>query len=97
MVVNTSSSVVRVLYQMMYDIHQIFINYGIKYWVIQETLLGAVKYTGVVPTSDGLFIAILSKDTSKLSKLKIYLSRCDYSIRKTTVGYQISKKDENFR
>ena len=69
----TRSSVIKILYQMMYDIHQIFINYGIKYWVIQDTLLGSVKYTGMVPTSDGLFIAILSKDSSKLSKIKLLL------------------------
>ena len=92
----TPNSVVKVLYQMMYDIHQILINYGIKYWVIQETLVGAVKHTGLVPTSDGLFIAILSKDTSKLSKLKIYLGKCGYSIHKTSVGYEITKKTKDF-
>ena len=92
----TRGSVVKVLYQMMYDIHQILINYGIKYWVIQETLLGAVKYTGLVPTSDSIFIAILSKDTSKLSKIKIYLGKCGYSIRKTSIGYEITKKTKDF-
>lgn len=92
----TRSSVIKILYQMMYDIHQIFINYGIKYWVIQDTLLGSVKYTGMVPTSDGLFIAILSKDSSKLSKIKLYLNKCGYSIGKTKIGYQICKKQRDF-
>ena len=92
----TPVSVVKVLYQMIYDIHQIFINYGIKYWVIQETLLGAVKYTGLVPTSDGMFIAVLSKDTNKLSKLNIYLNKCGYFIGKTSVGYKITKKAKDF-
>ena len=96
MVDKTSSSVVKVLYQMMYDIHQILINYGIKYWVIGETLLGAVKYTGIVPTIDELSVGILSKDTSKLNKLKKHLSNCGYSISKTSLGYEISREGKDY-
>ncbi len=85
----TRESVIKLLYQLMYDVHQILVNNGIKYWIEAGTLLGAVRNTGIIPWDDDLDIGIMQKDVRKLKALEKHLKKCGYSLVKHWLGYKI--------
>lgn len=85
----TKPSVIKGLYQLMYDVHQILVNNGLKYWADGGTLLGAVRHNGIIPWDDDLDIGILSKDVRKFLSLEQDFKRCGYSICKVWFGYKI--------
>jgi lipopolysaccharide cholinephosphotransferase len=89
----TNQSSIKLLYQLMYDIHQILVNNGVKYWADGGTLLGAVRHTGIIPWDDDLDIGILSKDIRKFLDLEKNLNKCGYSICKVWCGYKIFYTD----
>lgn len=84
-----SPAVIRNLYQLMYDIHQILRNSNIPYWIIGGTLLGAVRHGGIIPWDDDLDIGIMNSNSKKLVSLKSLLAKCGYSIVKVWFGYKI--------
>lgn len=85
----TKSSAVKLLYQIMYDVHQILNNNGIRYWADGGTLLGAVRHNGIIPWDDDLDIGILSKDIRKFLALEKHFNNCGYSICKVWFGYKV--------
>lgn len=85
----TSPYIIKELYQMMYDIHQIMMFYNIKYWAEGGTLLGAVRNKGIIPWDKDIDIGINTKDIPKLLKIKNILYKCGYSICKVWFGYKI--------
>lgn len=85
----TKSSVIKLLYQIMYDFHQIMTNNGIKYWADGGTLLGAVRHNGIIPWDDDLDAGLLQKDIKKFLSLEKKFNKCGYSICKVWFGYKI--------
>lgn len=90
----TKKSIVKQIYQMTFDIHKIFINNGIKYWVTGSTLLGAVRHEGLIPWIDNTIFCILSKDIRKISSLELHLNNCGYGLCKVKHGYRISQNNK---
>lgn len=85
----TKPQTIKLLYQLMYDVHQILVNHGVKYWADGGTLLGAVRHTGIIPWDDDIDIGILQKDVKKFLGLEKDFNRCGYSICRVWFGYKI--------
>jgi phosphorylcholine metabolism protein LicD/GR25 family glycosyltransferase involved in LPS biosynthesis len=85
----TKHSVNVLLYQLIYDVHQILVNNGLKYWADGGTLLGAVRHQGLIPWDDDCDIGILNKHIRKFVSLEKKFNKCGYSICKVWFGYKI--------
>lgn len=90
--IRTKKSIIKLLYQLMFDIHQILRNSGIPYWIIGGTFLGAIRNKGIIPWDDDLDIGILNKYAKILVSLKPIFAKCRYGIVKTWFGYKIFYK-----
>jgi GR25 family glycosyltransferase involved in LPS biosynthesis len=91
----TKESIVKLLYQMMWDIHQIFVNSNLKYWAIGGTLLGAVRHKFLIPHDDDLDLGILKDDVNKFLSLRPVFSNCGYDIVPHFFGYKIFYKNRS--
>ena len=66
----TKSNVVKLLYQLMYDVDKIFTQNNLSYWAIGGTILGAIRHKGIIPWDDDLDIAIDYRDIKNLLRLR---------------------------
>jgi phosphorylcholine metabolism protein LicD/GR25 family glycosyltransferase involved in LPS biosynthesis len=87
-------SIVKLLYQMLYDTHNILKNNGIKYFIDGGTLLGAVRHKGIIPWDDDIDIGIMQTDRTKFLSLRSDFKKCGYSISKVWFGYKIFKSNK---
>lgn len=85
----TKPSHVKLIYQMLYDIHQILSLYNLKYWSIGGTFLGVVRNKGLIPWDDDGDIGIMEKDIPNLKKLRNVFKKCGYSLVKDFFGFKI--------
>lgn len=90
----TKASIVRRLYQMLYDVHQLLNQSNIKYWADQDTFLGAIHNHGLIPWASNISIGIINADKRKFLKLEPYIKDCGYSLEKINGGYQIKSKSD---
>lgn len=89
----TKPSTIRLLYQMMYDIHRIFTNNKLTYWADGGTFLGATRHEGIIPWDDDLDIGIFEEDKRKFIALRGALENCGYSVIRHWVGFKIFYTD----
>tara|TARA_B110000208_G_C11761108_1_gene426939 strand:- start:1005 stop:1766 length:762 start_codon:yes stop_codon:yes gene_type:complete len=87
--IKTEASDIKMLYQMLYDIDNVFIKNKIDYWIDGGTLLGAVRHEGIIPWDDDIDIDILEKDVSKFKKIINKINEYGYGIYEQFWGYKI--------
>ena len=85
----TNQNIIKLLYQLVYDVKRIFELYKIKYWAIGGTFLGAVRHKGIIPWDDDADIGILNTDVKRFLSLKNMLLKIGYKITKMFFGYKI--------
>ncbi len=80
------------LYSLMEKVDLVFKKHNITYWATGGTLLGAIRYQGIMPWDDDLDICILDTDEEKLKNIKQDLDSLGLSIFKKDI-YKRSFKD----
>lgn len=68
------------MYQLMKDVHNVFMRYGITYWVDSGTLLGATRHKGIIPWDDDLDICIDKKDIQNVLALEPFFNAIGYDM-----------------
>ncbi len=58
------------IYELMRKIDKVFTDHNITYWATGGTLIGAIRYQGLMPWDDDLDICILDTDEKKLHEAK---------------------------
>ena len=82
-------NIVKLLYQLAYDVHQILTSHDIQYWCNGGTLLGAIRHGGIIPWDDDIDIGMMLKERERFLELKDVFKKCGYSIVKAWFGYKI--------
>ena len=82
-------NIVKILYQLAYDTHQIFKSHNIQYWCNSGTLLGAIRHGGIIPWDDEIDIGMMKKDQERFLDLTNVFKKCGYSIVSTWFGFKI--------
>lgn len=80
------------LYDLMAKVDKVFKDNQITYWATGGTLIGAVRYRGIMPWDDDLDICILDADEKKLGTIKDDLDAQGLGIYKKDI-YKIYFKD----
>ena len=85
----TKKSIIKLMYQLMYDTHRILAIEKIPYFADGGTLLGAVRNKGIIPWDDDLDIGIMNKYKKKFLNLKKTFEQCGYTFVETWLGYKV--------
>lgn len=86
-------NVVKLLYQLLYDTHNILQDNGLNYWVDGGSFLGTIRHGGIIPWDDDIDIGIMQPDVNKFLSLRNQFKKCGYSISKVFFGYKIFYSD----
>lgn len=98
----TKPSIIKLLYQLMYDFHSIVTDNDLTYWTCGGTTLGAVRHKSMIPWDDDLDVCIKYNDRKQFLSLESSFKKCGYYYVKTWFGYKVCIKgrklvtDENY-
>lgn len=76
-------------YQLMKDVHELFEQAGIIYWIECGTLLGAVRHQGIIPWDNDLDIEIDISQEANFLQLRDSLKKLGYSVLDMPYGYVV--------
>ncbi len=68
------------IYSLLEKIDKVFTQHNIRYWAGRSLLLGAVRYSGLVPWDNDLSLYILDEDESKLNEIREELAKAGVGI-----------------
>ena len=87
----TDKTLIKNLYKLMFNVHNLFVEYNVPYYVTGGTLLGAVRHKGIIPWDNDLDIEILEKDLYKLrtKKFRQALAKQNIKLRKHPEGWYV--------
>ncbi len=77
------------LYDMMEISDAILNRFGIDYWAIGGTLLGAVRHGGIIPWDDDIDIGIWKEDEERFLSLEEEFNKYDLKLSDTYFGFKI--------
>lgn len=89
----TKPSVIRLLYQLMYDFDYIMEDNDLIYWSSGGSTLGMIRNTSILPHDDDLDVCMRYSDRQKFLGLKKRFEKCGYFIVKTWFGYKVCYKN----
>lgn len=84
------------LYQLMKDIHELFTQHSLEYWIQGGGLLGAVRHKGLIPWDDDIDINLKLTDEDFFSTLIPLIKNLGYDVEKVPLGYKIINNREIF-
>ena len=85
----TNPLIIKLLYQLLYDVKSILEINDIKYWAIGGTFLGAIRHKGIIPWDDDADIAIKKEDLKAFLDLEPIFQKLGYSMVKMFFGYKL--------
>jgi len=75
------ASFVLATYQLMKDVDELLTRFGIEYFAIGGTLLGAIRHGGFIPWDDDLDLAVLDEERARFELVAPHLEELGYSVR----------------
>ncbi len=89
----TNGMTILKLYQMMKDVHELFVKNEIPYWIDSGTLIGAERHQGIITWDEDLDICVDKTDEQRLLTIKPLFEQLGYGMIEMFFGYKIYPKD----
>jgi len=83
--------IIKILYTLLENVHNLFKQNKIQYWIDGGTILGAIRHKGIIPWDDDIDISVFKtkENIFKINKLKSELKKKGYGLYKSFYGYKI--------
>ena len=73
---------IKTLYEMMYNLNKIAEDNRIRYFLFGSTLESVVKFKGIIPDKNKIYVGFLKEDLGKILNILSLFSKCGYRFNK---------------